>query len=100
MQLKIIKPSTEAERSTRTTLDTIEVTPDLVRSWKLPPFQRLLKVNPKVLAIAQAIRKDDGVMPGVFTIGVLNKERYIAQGLKLIANAIGDLAEAVRESKS
>lgn len=79
-QLKILKPSTEAERSTRTTLDTIEVTPDLVRSWKLPPFQRPLRVNDKVMALAQSIKQDDGVMPGVFTIGVMNKERYLIDG--------------------
>lgn len=80
MQLKIVKPSTEAERSTRTTLDTIEVTPDLMRSWKLPPFQRPLRVNDKVMALSQVIKRDDGVIPGVFTIGVLNKERYLVDG--------------------
>lgn len=80
MQLKIVKPSTEAERSTRTTLDTIEVTPDLMRSWKLPPFQRELRVNEKLMAIAQQVKGDDGVIPGVITLGVLNKERYIVDG--------------------
>lgn len=80
MQLKILKPSTEAERSTRTTLDTIEITADLARSWKLPPFQRPLRVNEKVVALAQKIKQDDGVLPGVFTIGVLNKERYLIDG--------------------
>lgn len=80
MQLKIVKPSTEAERSTRTTLDTIEVTPDLVRSWKLPPFQRELRVNEKLIAISRQIKEDDGVIPGVITLGVLNKERYIVDG--------------------
>ncbi len=80
MNLKIVKPSTEAERSTRTTLDTIEVTPDLMRSWKIPPFQRPLRVNDKVLALAQSIAADDGVLPGVFTIGVLDRERYLIDG--------------------
>lgn len=80
MQLKIIKPSTEAEKSTRTTLDTIEVTPDLVRSWKLPPFQRPLRINDRVISLANVIRENDGVLPGVFTLGVLNKERYLIDG--------------------
>lgn len=80
MQLKIVKPSTEAERTTQTTLDTIEVTPDLVRSWKLPPFQRPLRVNEKVVALSQQVKRDDGVIPGIFTIGVLNKDRWLIDG--------------------
>lgn len=80
MEFKILKPQTEAEKTTLTTLDTIEVNPNLVRSWKIPPFQRPLRVNARVQAIAQQIKVDDGVIPGVFTIGVLNKERYLIDG--------------------
>ena len=80
MKLHIVKPSTEAQRSTQTALDTIEVTPDLVRAWKLPPFQRPLRVNDKVLQLAQQIKRDGGVIPGVVVLGVLNKERYLVDG--------------------
>lgn len=80
MQLKIVKPSTEAERTTQTTLDTIEVTPDLVKSWKIPPFQRPLRINEKLIALSQQIKRDDGVIPGVITLGVLNKERWLIDG--------------------
>lgn len=80
MQLKIVKPSTEAERTTQTTLDTIEVTPDLVRSWKLPPFQRPLRVNEKVMNLASQIKRDDGIIPGISTLGVFNKERWLIDG--------------------
>lgn len=78
--LKIVKPQTEAQKATQTTLDTIEVTPDLMKSWKLPPFQRELKVNSKVVAIATEIAENDGVIPGTITLGVLNKERYLVDG--------------------
>ena len=74
---KIVKPQTEAERTTHTTMDTIEVTPNLVRSWKLPPFQRALRVNEKVQTLAQHIKEQGGVIPGIMTIGVLDKERYL-----------------------
>jgi hypothetical protein len=80
MNLKIAKPQTEAQKSTRTTLDTIEVTPDVIKSWKLPPFQRPLRVNDKLIALSQMIKSDGGVIPGVITIGVLDKERYIVDG--------------------
>lgn len=80
MNFKIVKPSTDAEKSTQTTLETIEVTPDLVRSWKLPPFQRPLRINDKVMLLAEQIRRDDGVLPGVFTIGIIGKDRYLVDG--------------------
>lgn len=80
MNFKIVKPSTEAQKTTGTTLDTIEVTPDLMRSWKLPPFQRPFRLNEKVQLLAQQIKRDDGVIPGVMTLGVLDRERYLVDG--------------------
>lgn len=80
MHLKISKPSTEAEKSTGTTLDTIEVSADLLKSWKLPPFQREIRHNDKLRQIAFQIKEDDGVIPGVITIGVLSGVRYIVDG--------------------
>jgi hypothetical protein len=80
--LKIVKPQTEAEKATRTTSDTIEITPNLVRSWKLPPFQRPLRVNDKLMAISKEIADNDGVVPGVITLGVLkgDSDRYLIDG--------------------
>lgn len=80
MNFKIVKPSTEAQKTTGTTLDTIELTPSLVRSWKLPPFQRPLRVNDKLLLLAQQIKREDGIIPGVMTLGVLDRERYLVDG--------------------
>lgn len=78
--LKLLRPSSEAEKTTRTTLDVMEVTPNDVKSWKLPTFQRELKVNAKLLAIAAEIRENDGVIPGVLTLGMLGGERYLIDG--------------------
>ena len=80
MNFKIVKPSTEAQKTTGTTLDTIELTPSLVRSWKLPPFQRPLRVNDKLLLLAQQIKREEGIVPGVMTLGVLDRERYLVDG--------------------
>lgn len=77
---KIVKPSTEAERTTRTVADTIEITPNLAKSWRLPPFQRPLKVNAKVIALSQEIHKNGGVIPGYLTIGVLEQVQYLIDG--------------------
>lgn len=80
MKLQIVKPQTAAQMSTQTTMDTVEITPDLLKSWKVPPFQRPLRINDKVQLLADQIRRDGGVIPGVLVIGVINKERYIVDG--------------------
>lgn len=77
--LKIVKPSTEAQKERRTTLETIYVSPDTVRAWKLPSFQRELKVNEKVMTIAKEIATS-GLIPGTLTLGVLEKQVYIIDG--------------------
>ena len=79
MALKLVKPQSEAEKQTKTTTDTWEVTPNEAKSWKLPPFQRPLKVNEKLMAISKEIAETT-IIPGVITIGWLNGERYLIDG--------------------
>lgn len=76
----IVKPSSEAEKATRTTLDTLLITPALVKKWEIPDFQRALRINEKVRALADVIKKDGGVIPGVITIGILNNVKYLLDG--------------------
>lgn len=71
--LKVVRPSTEAQKATHTTLDTIIVTPELVKSWRLPPFQRQLRVNEKVKLLALQIKVDE-VIPGVLTLGIISED--------------------------
>lgn len=85
MNIKIIKPSTSEEKTTKTTVDTIELTEKLVSSWRTPPFQRDLRINAKVLSCTEEIKKDRGVIPGMITIGVLDGNTYIVDGQHRIA---------------
>lgn len=78
--LNIVKPKTAVEKKTRTTVDTIEVTPERIGKWKLPTGQRPLKENHKVRQVAEQIKVDGGVIPGVLTLGVMNGETYIIDG--------------------
>lgn len=78
--MKLVKPSSVSEKQTKTTMDTIEIVPKLVASWKSPPFQRDLKINAKVIAVSEEIRLNGGVLPGVITIGILDGEPYIVDG--------------------
>jgi len=79
-QLKIVRPTTEAERRTRTTTDTWLFTPAQLQELVLPPFQRQLRVTPKVAEIAELVKEDGGIIPGVLTIGVLDGKRYLVDG--------------------
>ena len=78
--LKIMKPSTAAQKQTLSVTETIQVTPGEIRGWKLPPFQRPLTVNDKVVALSKQIVVDDGVIPGVMTLGVMKGDRYLIDG--------------------
>jgi hypothetical protein len=73
--LKLVKPNKE----TGTSVDTILVTKGVIKEWKLPPFQRPLRVNAKVLEVVEKIKQDE-VFPGILTIGILGGQRYIVDG--------------------
>lgn len=84
---KIVKPATEAEKATQTTLDTWPIDVDLVKGWKIPPFQRELRENPKVLDLAQQMAREalaskdcEVIFPGVVCIGKLGGEVYLVDG--------------------
>lgn len=85
MSMRIVKPSTPSEKKTSSTMDTLELTQKLVNSWKSPPFQRDLKINAKVLAVAEEIQIAGGVVPGILTIGVLDGETYVVDGQHRLA---------------
>lgn len=80
MNGKIIPLKTSSEKKTRTTVDTIHFTRDEINSWKNPPFQRPLRINEKVKAIASQIKEDGGVLPGIITLGVLSGVKYLVDG--------------------
>jgi hypothetical protein len=87
------KPSTDAEKAVGVTTDIIEVTPDQLRSWLLPPCQRELNINANVRALGVQIREDDGVIPGPMTLARLAGHTYIIDGQHRRASAL--LSECV-----
>lgn len=80
MAVVAMKPTTVMEKRTKTVVDTILVTPEKVRAWKSPAFQRQLRENRKVLALAEQLKADGGVWPGIVTLGVLAGETYLIDG--------------------
>lgn len=69
---------------TSSKMDTLEITPEEIGVWRVPPFQRPVRVNAKVQAMAQALQANGGVIDGVVTLGRLVKDKdratYIVDG--------------------
>lgn len=77
-----------------THVELVELTPELVKTWKKPDFQRDLRVNAKVLELVEKI-KVEKVLPGIITIGVLDKIFYKLDGQhRLEAFALSKLPSA------
>lgn len=79
-QLAAMKPKTMSEKRTGTTLDTMIFTPEMIAKIKRPPGQRPLKVNSKVRELAEKIRQDGGVLPGIITLGKMDGIYYTIDG--------------------
>lgn len=75
-----MKPKSAVEKRTRTTVDTLMLTPELISKWKLPSGQRPLTENRKLHEVSDAIKADGGVIPGILTIGVVEGQYYIVDG--------------------
>lgn len=78
--MQMTKPKTAFEKKTRTVSDTIGVSPETVKKWVSPPFQRPVKENEKVRNLADELKRNDGVWPGVVTLGVLDGVTYLVDG--------------------
>lgn len=81
------RPTVPASRpSTRTTMDTILISQAVIDSWRIPPFQRPLKVNAKVREVQVLIAQNGGVIPGVIVLGRLAGDLYRLDGQHRIAS--------------
>ena len=72
----------EAPKAARSAMETLLFSLDEVSAWKIPPFQRPIRVNDKVRSASEQIKDDGGVIPGVITLGKLpsDKSYYIVDG--------------------
>lgn len=95
------KGANKSQRQTRTSVDTVLITQDVVERWKSPPFQRPLRVNDRVIALAESLKQDGGVFPGVLTLGVLSGVTYIVDGQhRLEAFKISGLTEGYADVRT
>lgn len=72
-------------------------------NWVIPPFQRPLRVNPKVRALADELKGNGGFISGVLTLGKLKSDRniYVVDGQHRIeAFKISELPEAIADVRT
>lgn len=79
---KILPGLKAAPKASRSSMETVLVDLDRVNSWKVPPFQRPVRVNAKVEQVAAEMRADGVSIQGVITLGKLPNDRaeYIVDG--------------------
>lgn len=78
MAMNVVAPKGPlAPKSERSTMQTMLLSVDQVNNWKLPPFQRPLRVNDKVRALSEKLNSDGGILPGVITLGRLPNKDHL-----------------------
>ena len=61
--------------------DIVVITPESVKTWKAPPFQRPFRMNAKVHEYAELLKAEGGVFPGTpMQIGLWEREKYLVDG--------------------
>lgn len=69
----VIPMARVAPKNVQSKMETIIVTPTMVNQWKIPPFQRPLRINEKVRSVAEQIKKTEGI-EGVLTLGKVRND--------------------------
>jgi ParB/Sulfiredoxin domain len=67
----------EAPKNKRSAMETLIFSRDEVMTWKIPPFQRPIRLNDKVMNLAESMKADGGIIPGVLTLGRLGTDKTI-----------------------
>lgn len=85
-------------KTVRAIMETMLLTPAGIERWKKPPFQRELKATPKVIAFAEELKTNGGIISGIITLGVLVRDTYLVDGQhRLEGFRISGLPEAIAD---
>ena len=100
MNVVPIKGTREAPKAQRSTMETLIISVEQVTQWRVPPFQRPVRVNSKVAAIAEQMRRSGCEITGIITLGKVGKEAalYVVDGQhRLEAFRISGLQEIIAD---
>jgi len=84
-------------------METMLFTREEALVWVVPPFQRPLRINDKVRAVAEELKINGGFIQGVLTLGKLanDKTTYIVDGQHRIeAFKMAELSEAIADVRT
>lgn len=91
-------------KSAISAMETLLFTRGDTATWVVPPFQRPLRINDKVRALAEDLKVNGGFISGVLTLGKLKgepKTTYIVDGQHRIeAFKISELPEAIADVRT
>lgn len=95
-----IKGAQQPPKSVQSRMDTLIITPGMVNAWKIPSWQRPVRINAKVQAAIERIKASETV-EGVLTLGALKSDPaslYIVDGQHRVeAFKLSDLPEAIAD---
>lgn len=94
-----IKGAQQPPKSVQSRMDTLIITPPMVGGWKIPPFQRPIRINDKVRSVMEKIKKTETV-EGVLTLGMIktNSDLYVVDGQHRIeAFKLAEIGEAIAD---
>ena len=89
-----------APKALRSTMETLLITPEQVNQWRVPAFQRPVRVTAKVQAIAEEMKADGVAITGIITLGRIDPTGplYIVDGQHRIeAFRISGLPEIIAD---
>lgn len=92
--------SREAPKSVRSSMETLLFSRSEVEQWRVPEFQRPIRINAKVMALSEEIRQNGGVLPGILTLGRLpnDKTNWLVDGQHRVeAFKISELPEFIAD---
>src|SRR5580704_4923509 len=95
-----IQGKREAPKSERSAMETLILTPELIKEWKVPIFQRELRVTPKVKALAAELAAGKYALDGVLTLGKVANDptTWIIDGQhRLHAFLMSGIAEVISD---
>lgn len=98
MTIHAFRTAREAPKSKRSSMQTLIFNVAEIGQWRVPPFQRPIRMNAKVQALAADIGHDGGVIPGIITLGTVagDSATYIVDGQhRLEAFRISGLKECI-----
>lgn len=99
-EVVMMKGTKQAPKAVRSKMDTLMLTPSIIEAWIAPPFQRPLKMNERVRAIAEELKHNGGVIDGVLTLGSVQGDTalYLLDGQhRVAAFRLSDLQECIAD---